>query len=399
MTARSVLIVGSSHLASRVRKLATARGLVPIHWTDHATAAPGDRESRFEALRRALAEANPESLTGAILVDEQDERNLEVAIALISMNAQLPLMVSMFNENIAPHLQAAHPELQILNPARIAAPTFADALDTPLRHDVRYTPTPPAGRRSRGQGDRLIPILVASFAGVVLAASAFFHQAEHLSWLDAFYFVVVTIATVGYGDISLAHSSGASKLIGIALIFTSTVFIWLIFSLTVDMIIKRRVQMALGRRVHMQRGHVILCGVGRLGRLVGEALLARGERLLVVEQKENSAGVEYLRSLGADFYVGDARSAQVLHDVGVTRAKALYSLVANDFVNLEVGLNARSFDPKLRLVLRIFDEAMAQRIKEQLDIHLSFSMSALADEKFLDGIGVNGQGPTAGPGM
>ncbi len=68
------------------------------------------------------------------------------------------------------------------------------------------------------------------------------------------------------------------------------------------------------------------------------------------------------------------------------RAKALYSLVANDFVNLEVGLNARSFDPQLRLIIRMYDESMSRRIKEQLDIHLTFSVSAMADEKFLEAL-------------
>ncbi len=158
----------------------------------------------------------------------------------------------------------------------------------------------------------------------------------------------------------------------------------MIFSLTVDRIIKRRVQMALGRHAHTQRGHVILCGVGRLGRLVGESLLERGERVLLVEQNENSEAVSHLRSLGADAYFGDARSPRVLQDAGVLRAKALYSLTANDFVNLEVGLNARSFDPRLRLILRMYDESMSRRIKDQLDIHLSFSVSAIADEKFLE---------------
>src|SRR5262249_38113836 len=231
------------------------------------------------------------------------------------------------------------------------------------------------------------------FAGVLLAATTYFHFAEHLSWLDALYFVVVTTATVGYGDVSLLHSSTLSKLMGIVLILLSTVFIWMIFSLTVDRIIKKRVLMALGRRPHRQSGHVILCGVGRLGSLVGEALLKRGERLLLVEQREESEAVSYLRSLGADVYVGDARSPRVLQDAGVVRAKALYSLVANDFVNLEVGLNARSFAPGLRLVLRIFDGGMAQRIKDPPDIHLSFSMWALADEKSPDATKLGTRGP------
>jgi voltage-gated potassium channel Kch len=340
--------------------------------------------SRFEVIRQALAEVNLGGLSAAILVDDRDDRNLELAVALLSLAPHLPVTLSMFNESIAPHLQAANPALRILNPARVAAPVFVDALDIPINHELRYQPRPPVTQHHGFAGDRLVLGLVGAFLFVLIVAVAFFHFAEHLSWLDALYFVVVTTATVGYGDIALRASSATSKLAGIGLILASTVFIWLIFSLTVDRIIRRRVDRALGRHVHHQQGHVILCGGGKLGRLVGETLLRRGERVLVIEQSEKSDTVDYLRSLGADAYCGDARSPRVLEEAGVRRAKALYSLVANDFVNLEVGLNARSFDPKLRLVLRIFDESMARRIKEQLDIHLSYSMSAIADEKFLE---------------
>jgi len=383
MTQPLVLVVGSGHLASRVRALAAARGLHPAQIAEDRLDARTEHASRFEVIRQALAGVDLNTLSAAILVDDRDDRNLELAIALISLNATLPVVVSMFNESIAPHLQAANPALRILNPARIAAPVFVNALDAPLKHELRYVPRPPGERRSLARADRLILVLAVGFVALLAAATGFFHQVEGLSWLDAFYFVIVTTATVGYGDISLLHSGAASKLVGIGLILTSTVFIWMIFSLTVDRIIKRRVQMALGRHAHLQRGHIILCGVGRLGRLVGEALLLRGERLLVIEQNEHSEAVEHLRDLGADVYFGDARSPRVLEDAGVRRAKALYSLVANDFVNLEVGLNARSFDPRLRLILRIFDESMSRRIKDQLDIHLSFSVSAIADERFI----------------
>ena len=168
---------------------------------------------------------------------------------------------------------------------------------------------------------------------------------------------------------------------GIGLILASTCFIWMIFSLTVDRIIKRRVQLALGRREYATRGHVIVCGLGRLGFFIAEGLIARGEHVLVVERNEDSSTIEHFRSLGADVYVGDARLPRVLQEVGVKRAKALYSVVNNDFTNLEIGLNARTFEPNLRLVLRIFDDAMSTHLREQLDIHLTFSMTAIADEQ------------------
>ena len=78
--------------------------------------------------------------------------------------------------------------------------------------------------------------------------------------------------------------------------------------------------------------------------------------------------------MGIDVYIGDARLPGVLHDVGVTKAKALYSLVDSDFGNLEIGLNARAFDPTLRLVLRIYDDSMSKMIRENLDIQLTYSM-------------------------
>jgi voltage-gated potassium channel Kch len=383
MSSQAVVVFGSGHLAARVFALAAARGLDPLRLTADRFAGHEDQPSRFEVIRREMATIDRTGLRAAILVDESDEQNLELAISLLAIDARLPVVVSMFNENITPHLQAANPSLKVLNPARIAAAVFVDALAAPIRHELRYAPVAQASQRVPSRPDWLIRLLVAGFAALVTSATAYFHFAEHLSWLDALYFVVVTTATVGYGDISLAHSSAASKLVGIGLILASTAFIWMIFSLTVDRIIKRRVQQALGHHAHTQRDHVIVCGMGRLGRLVAESLLQRGERVLVVEQNENSEAVEHLQALGADVYFGDARSPRVLQQAGVLNAKALYSLVANDFVNLEVGLNARSFVPGLRLVLRIYDESMSDRIKEQFDIHMSFSMSAIADEKFL----------------
>jgi hypothetical protein len=99
--------------------------------------------SRFEVIRQALEGVDLDALSAAILVDDRDDRNLELAIALLALNVGLPIVVSMFNENIAPHLQAANPALRILNPARIAAPVFVDA------RAVGQAASRAAGRRVR----------------------------------------------------------------------------------------------------------------------------------------------------------------------------------------------------------------------------------------------------------
>ena len=386
VTPQPVLIIGSGHLAYRIRKLAAAHDYT-VHPLSHDLfRSQNTDEPAYDVIARALHDLDLASLSMVFLVDDEDERNLQLLIALTSQQKDLPIVASLFNENIAPHLQAAYPNIRVLNPAKIAASAFIGALDTPLTHSLRYVSAKVAEEPPPPRADYLIRELVGGFLVLIAAATTYFHIAEDLSWLDALYFVTVTVATVGYGDISLRDSDAASKVAVIGLIFASSIFIWMIFSLTVDRIIKQRVQHALGRKKYTRKGHVILCGLGRLGYFVAEGLLDRGENLLIIEKNEDSPTIEYFRSRGADVYIGDARLARVLQDVGVTRAKALFSVVSNDLVNLEIGLNARSLRSDLRLILRIFDESMSTRLKEQLDIHLTFSTSAIADEKFFSSI-------------
>ena len=385
MTSCRVAVIGSGRLARRIRTLAARRGHEVIHVAGEDLRAEDDAPSS-ERIERVLRGVDVASLATVFLVDDRDERNLEVLIALLSLERTFSIVASLFNEHVAPHLRAAHPNIRVLNPATIAAPAFIAALDAPLTHTLRYVPARITDDRGREGADLLMRWLVAGFLSLIVGATAYFHAAESLSWLDALYFVVVTVATVGYGDIALAQSAAPSKIVGIATILGSTFFIWMIFSLTVDRIIKRRVQLALGRRRYSHGGHVVLCGLGRLGHFVAEGLLSRGERVLIVERDEGSTAVDYFRSMGADVYIGDARLPRVLADVGVKRAKALYSLIDDDYANLEIGLNARSFAPDLRLVLRIFDESTSRRLKEHLDIHLTYSMTAIANEQFVDAV-------------
>lgn len=384
MAMRAVLIIGSGHLAHRLEKLMRDRGDPVTHLTDDAFAKTRSADLTFDAIAQAVNDVDLASLRMAYLVDDRDERNLGMAIALVSLCPELHVTAALFNESVAPHLQAANPRITILNPAKIAAPAFINALDVPLRRTLRYTPAPWRGLSAISRSDRLVTRLVAAFGVMAAAAVTYFHFAEHLSWIDSAYFVVVTVATVGYGDINLLNAGTFSKVVGIGLILASTVFIWMIFSLTIDAIIKRRVQLALGRKRYDHKDHVILCGLGRLGSFIAEGLLARGERVLIIEREESAPAIDMFRQRGADVYVGDARLPRVLDDAAVGHAKAVYSVINNDYTNLEIGLNARSFRPDLRLILRIFDDAMSRRIKESLDIHLVFSMTGIADERFLD---------------
>ena len=379
MTNERVLIFGSGHLARRVTKLAEKAGSEVVILPAADAAVVENNGLPFEGLIERLRSIKPETLSKAFLIDDEDEHNMQVMLALMFIHTTLPITISLFNENITPHIKAAHPHIVVVNPARMAAPLFVDALTKPITRNLHYAPKT-VEAKDKFKSDNLIEWLALSFFAICALVTTYFKIAEGLSWLDATYFVVVTIATVGYGDINLLNSVWQSKLVAIALILCSTFFIWIIFSLTIDRIIKKREQLSLGHKKYQYKDHVILCGLGRLGYFIVEELLKRGEKVLIVEIDENSPAIEIFRRQGVPTYVGNARLLSTLEDANVSKAKALISVISNDYLNLEIGLNARSQQPNLRVILRVFDDQVATNIKNVLDIQLALSMSALVDD-------------------
>jgi voltage-gated potassium channel Kch len=382
MKKKTILVFGAGHLAYRLTVKLKAGGFAVVHTSIDEINAGTPSFSLIGNLQAYLGKMEMEEVGMVYLIDEKDELNLQLIIAIISLYPDLPITASLFNENLTPHLLADHPNITILNPARIAAPHFVAALNQPLERKARTEISINTTKPKTTKKDNLIKKLLLSFMAVITFAVVFFHFYEKLAWIDSLYFVVVTVATVGYGDINLVNADAFSKIFGVLLILSSTVFIWMIFSLTVDQLLKKRIMLALGRKKYHYRDHVILCGLGRLGYFIAEDLLQKGEKLIIVEQNENSRYLDYFRQLGAEVYVGDGRLSKVLDDTNVAHAKALISVISDDSMNLEIGLNSRSFQPGIRLILRIFDEQMALKIKEYLNIHLTLSASDIADEKF-----------------
>lgn len=383
MKKKTILVFGTGHLAYRLTAKLKAGGYTVSHTSVDEISSDMRSFSLIENLRQYLGKMDIAEVGMVYLLDEKDELNLQLIIALISLYPDISITASLFNENLTPHLLANHTNVTILNPAKIAAPHFVAALYQPL--EKRAEPVPPIKvTTSNTKKDNLIKKLLFSFAVVIIIAVIFFHFYEKLSWIDSLYFVVVTVATVGYGDINLVNADAFSKIFGVLLILSSTVFIWMIFSLTVDQLLKKRILLALGRKKYRCKDHVVLCGLGRLGYFIAEELLQKGEKLIIIEQDESGRYLDYFRQLGAEVYVGDGRLSKVLDDTNVAEAKALISVINNDSINLEIGLNSRSFQPGVRLILRIFDEQMAVKIKEYLNIHLTLSASDIADEKFYE---------------
>ena len=381
-----VILFGTGHLAFQVARKLQFAGLPLLHiGSEHfQTANKLPEESVVEHLRRTLREAHIHTARAVFILDDEDRYNIQAALIVLSLNESVPVFVSLFNAELAVHLRAGCENVVVLNPAGLATKVFVDALYASITRKRDLFRHLPARHRvfTKPEADRWFYALVIAFVALLIGGTIVFHFTEKLSFVDAFYFVVTLMTTTGFGDISLRNSSTFAKLFGTVLMVGAVGLLSMTFSFIVDRLFKKRSEIALGRKRYKLRDHVILCGLGRVGYEVVQELLRRKEIVLVIEKDPENRFLESVRSQGARTFVGDASVPKVLRDAGVNKACGLFSLINDDLKNLEIGLNARSLCPDLRLILRIFDTEIADQLKERLDIHFAMSTSAIAAEEF-----------------
>ena len=191
----------------------------------------------------------------------------------------------------------------------------------------------------------------------VLAVTAFATVAYWLAgWTigDAFYMVIVTVYTVGYGEV---HPVDTPLLRGITIatiVFGCTGMIFLTGALVQFITLNQLNQIFGLRRMNTQIDkldrHAIVCGFGRIGTALAQDLRAGGTHFVILERDEASAA--RARQLGYLCIQGDATDAAVLRDAGVLRARVLATVLPNDAANVFITLRARGLNPDLEIIAR-----------------------------------------------
>ena len=129
-------------------------------------------------------------------------------------------------------------------------------------------------------------------------------------------------------------------------------------------------------------GHIIVVGLGNVGtRVVGE-LHDLGYDVACIDRDPEARGVALARRLSLPMVIGEAYLEEKLQAAGLETAAALVSVTSNDMVNLETALQARAMREDLRLVLRLGDDDLAQRVQKTLGNVISRSVSYMAAPAF-----------------
>jgi Trk K+ transport system NAD-binding subunit len=170
---------------------------------------------------------------------------------------------------------------------------------------------------------------------------------------DAFYFVIISIFTVGYGELH--------PILGLLRPLTELVIVlgWLgitfLAAAFVQFITIAQIQQLLGTKrmqttIDKMTGHVIICGYGRIGQMLADELKAGGTEFVILELNEQRYNESLAR--GYPTWRGDATDEEVLESVGISRARALATVVPNDAANVFITLSARNLNKKLEIIAR-----------------------------------------------
>lgn len=171
-----------------------------------------------------------------------------------------------------------------------------------------------------------------------------------LSPLDALYQAVLTVSTVGSRE--LYRLSPASEIFTIVLILVGVGTVLYAFSELLETLIEGQLANVLGRRkmdrqISELNNHIILCGWGRIGRVLADHLSAAGQEVVVVDMDaQRLAGIEL------PYIVGDATEDIVLRKAGIEHARALAAVTSNDATNVYLTLSGRTLRPDLFILAR-----------------------------------------------
>lgn len=191
------------------------------------------------------------------------------------------------------------------------------------------------------------------------------HADEHLSLTDVVYFSMVTVTTVGYGDI--VPVTRRARVIDALLVTPIRLFIWLIFLGTAYQLVLQRLiedirMRALQAKLH---DHVIICGFGHAGRCAAGELTARGfdkRRVLVVDVSQ--LRLEEAAEQGYIGLLSDATHEETLRNAMVQSARALFVCTDRDDTNVLIVLTARHLSGDVRIVARV-EEAENEKLVRQ----------------------------------
>lgn len=204
--------------------------------------------------------------------------------------------------------------------------------------------------------------------GVCLVSSLlalFTYTAAGWSLLDATYMVVITLFGIGYGEVH-PISDPALKLQTMALIIVGCLSGLYSVGGFLQLVTEGEIKRALGaqkmsRGIKKMKNHTIICGYGRVGKMLASDLKARKLPLVVIDNEPSR--LEEAENHGFTVVSGDAACDEVLMNAGVLKAQSLACVLPNDAINVFITLTGRDLNSDLEIIARAEDPRTERKLR------------------------------------
>lgn len=198
---------------------------------------------------------------------------------------------------------------------------------------------------------------------VILGGAFGYHLTEGWDWGDCLWMVLITISTIGYGEVEPLSQAG--RLVTVLIITGGVVVVQLtiqrLIRLTESGYFRQLRELRFRRMLRRMHDHVILCGYGRIGREIAEQLKLEEVPVLVVESDPSQRMLAEERGLKT--LLADATLDETLLEAGLNRCRSLVAALPSNAANLYVILSAKSLHPQCRLISRAESEEASVKLK------------------------------------
>ena len=228
---------------------------------------------------------------------------------------------------------------------------------------------------------------------VMSAGTIGYYLLEKWRWIDSLYMTVITISTVGFKEVSELSDPG--RILTIILIFTGVGTLGVTISILFEHFFQHQFKLitekrSMQKQIDSLKGHTIVCGHGRMGKIIAEQLHRAGRALVIVEAEATKA--EELSRGDMLVVKGDATAESTLQQAGVERANALVATLGSDADNLFLTLTARGMNDALDIIARAenenntrkFTQAGASRVVSPFAIGAGHIVSLLTRPTIVD---------------
>jgi Trk K+ transport system NAD-binding subunit len=215
--------------------------------------------------------------------------------------------------------------------------------------------------------------------GVVAVCGTALGVSQRYGLLEAAY---VTLLTAVGGANPDTEASGLVEFLQVALTVAGLALIPLITAAIVEAVVRARLAIAAGRRLEPKQDHLVVVGLGNVGTRVIRQLHDLDLEVVAIDKVENPRGASVAEELKIPVITGDASDEGTLSQAFVKDCRALLVLSTDDVTNLRTALIGQSLKPDLRVVLRLFEGDLAERIQRVFGIAVSRSVSYLAAPEF-----------------